>query len=181
MGLLAGIPLAASAFTLSWFPSDSQIAASSYSPLDRPPEISFIVDDAYIQAQPVYPWKIPPPKPPFKVLGESAYPTAKRIFLPGDMFPRTAGQCVSYIKYHTGLNYSGNAIEWVKHVNSEVPIIGSVIVLDVNSWGHMGIVIGINNNIVTVRSRNWRGLWIVSDDQFDINDTRIMGYIDYER
>lgn len=116
-----------------------------------------------------------PPKPKFKHF----LPTTKVITLPGDEIPRIAGQCVNWVKYITGLNYPGNAKDWVQYINSDKPVVGSVVVLNVGKWGHIGVVVKVEGNTVTVRSRNWLGLYIVSDDEFDINDNRLTGYIVY--
>lgn len=106
-------------------------------------------------------------------------PTTKVIILPTDYDPRTAGQCVSYIRYITNVEHSGNALAWKEYINSNQPEIGSIVVMQVSRWGHLGIVKEINGDKVIIRSRNWQGLWIISDDEFDINDTRILGYIKY--
>ena len=106
-------------------------------------------------------------------------PTSKRIILPLDYDSRTAGQCVSYVKYITGVEYNGNAIEWNGYINSEKPEVGSIVVMQVGRWGHLGIVIEIKGDKIVVRSRNWMKLWQISDDEFDINDIRILGYIRY--
>ena len=99
--------------------------------------------------------------------------------LSGDELVRNAGQCVGWIKFITGVNYSGNAIEWAKHINSDKPVVGSIAVLKVGYWGHIALVQkkDDDNQKVTFRSRNWRGLWKVSSDEFDYNDERILGYI----
>lgn len=171
------IPLIAKAVTVAWFSLDNQYVAASFSQINEAPKTSFIVDNAYILPQPVFPWKIPPPKPPFKVLGESAYPTTKRIFLPGDVNPRTAGQCAIWANYHAGTNYSGNAIEWKKYINSETPEPGDIIVLSLSYWGHVGIVLSVQDGQVTYRSRNQDGLWVVSDNTIPTDSQDILGYI----
>jgi surface antigen len=109
-------------------------------------------------------------------------PTKKRIFLPGDENPKIAGQCVGFVKYVTGIDYSGNASEWVAYINSDSPSKYSIAVISAGRWGHIGLVVDDNysDGKVTIRSRNWEGLWIISDDEFDTNDTRILGYITYE-
>lgn len=104
-------------------------------------------------------------------------PTTKRIILPQDYDSKSAGQCVGYVKYITGVEYSGNAILWKQYINSDKPEIGSIAILQVGRWGHLALVISVNNDTVTLRSRNWEGLWIISDNEFNINDIRILGYI----
>ncbi|MEK6896924.1 MAG: CHAP domain-containing protein [Nanoarchaeota archaeon] len=108
-------------------------------------------------------------------------PTKNKIFLPGDDNIKVAGQCVNYIKYVTGVEYSGNASGWVSYINSGSPTKYSIAVISAGRWGHIGLVIDddYSDGKVTVRSRNWRGLWTISDDEFDIKDVRIVGYIKY--
>jgi len=103
--------------------------------------------------------------------------TTRRIILPQDINARIAGQCVGWVKYVTGKDYSGNALEWTEYINSTTPKIGSIVVIKAGRWGHIGVVIDIEKDSIIVRSRNWEGLWIVSDDVFNIDDIRILGYI----
>ena len=103
--------------------------------------------------------------------------TTQRKILPVDSNPRTAGQCVGWVKYVTGVPFVGNAINWWKYVNTQVPEIDSIVVLKTGPVGHVGIVIDKTETEIIVRSRNYQGLWIVSDDKFDISDKKILGYI----
>jgi len=105
-------------------------------------------------------------------------PTDKTKILPGDWNIRVAGQCVNWARYISGVSFSGNAITWNRYINSDTPHVGDIIVMNINKYlGHVGVVIAYDNDTVTIRSRNFRGLWIVSDDQFDRDDVRIVGYI----
>jgi surface antigen len=79
----------------------------------------------------------------------------------------------------TGVNLPGNAEDWKQYINSETPQVGYIAVINAGWWGHVGVVVKIDGDIVTIRSRNWLGLWIVSDDEFDIHDIRLDGYINY--
>lgn len=106
-------------------------------------------------------------------------PTTQRKILPVDYDPRTAGQCVGWIKWVTGVSYEGNALWWKNYINLQTPEIDTIVVLQAGRWGHLGLVIDKDDTTITVRSRNWQGLWIVSDDKFDITDVRILGYIKF--
>lgn len=88
-----------------------------------------------------------------------------------------AGQCVNWVKYHTDLQISGNAIAWADYGRKFDPLIGDVIVLNMSRWGHIGIIINIEDSKITYRSRNQEGLWVISDTIIDISDNRILGYI----
>ena len=101
----------------------------------------------------------------FNQLKVNLGPTTKKIFLPTDINPRIAGQCVGFVKYITNLKYRGNASEWDKYINSEIPYINSVVVMNVGRFGHLGVVTKIEDDTITIRSRNWLGLWIISDDK----------------
>jgi len=106
------------------------------------------------------------------------YPTTtQRKILWTDWNPWSAGQCIGWIRAVTGVNFSGNASEWVKYVNSQVAEIDTIVVLNVSKYGHIGLIIDKDDTSITVRSRNYQGLWVVSDDKFDLDDSRILGYI----
>lgn len=123
---------------------------------------------------------IPTPTPIIpKYSLDKILPTAKVIILPTDYDTRTAGQCVGYVKYITGTDFTGNAINWKQYINLETPEVGSIVVMQVGKWGHVGIVVKVDGDKVTIRSRNWRQLWQISDDIFDLNDERILGYVKY--
>ena len=111
----------------------------------------------------------------------SDYDTHYNVEVPGDKDLLYAGQCVNWVRYITGLDYGGNAINWTKHINSSEPTPGSVVVIEAGRWGHIGVEQKTDweNRIITVRSRNWEGKWIVSSNEFDLDDPRILGYIDY--
>lgn len=106
--------------------------------------------------------------------------TDTRQILPLDNNPRTAGQCVNWVKWVTGVSFTGDAILWWRYVNSQTAKIDSIVVMKNGKYGHVGIVVDRTDTEIVVRSRNFRGLWIVSDDRFDINDPDIVGYIDLD-
>lgn len=122
---------------------------------------------------------IPTPEIVSKRNIDTILPTTKRIILSYDYDARSAGQCVGYVKYITGAEYSGNANTWKQYINSDNPEIGAIIVIEAGRWGHVGIVKEVKEDSVIVRSRNWRSLWQISDDEFKIDDIRILGYIRY--
>ena len=80
--------------------------------------------------------------------------TGEYVKLPTDTDPRTAGQCVLWVKWITGLNYSGDAKDWIKYINSKEPKNGSIVVIDSGYWGHIGIQVRETNDTIIVKSRN---------------------------
>lgn len=106
-------------------------------------------------------------------------PTTKVVMLPGDENIIGRGQCVNYVRYVAKVSFTGNAKAWGAYVNATSPKVGDIVVMRASWWGHIGIVVKVDleNGTITVRSRNYRGLWIVSDDVFRIDDSILMGYI----
>ncbi len=97
--------------------------------------------------------------------------------LPGD-YGIAAGQCVNYVRNITGFEGSGNANTWTRYINYDKPVVGSIVVMALGPNGHIGEVIYIDyeNRRMLVESRNLHGLYIVSQDWFDIDDDTILGY-----
>lgn len=156
---------------ISYMASDAnaQVAASSYQ-FNQLGNINTlpIINEAHIFST----------SPPSTVIYKKFEPTRQRIILPCDTQALFAGQCVCWIKYVTGLDFSGDAIEWRKRINSNVPKPGFVAVMKIGKWGHLGRVESVTEPKEIIRSRNWEGKWIVSDNEFYINDPIILGYID---
>lgn len=134
-----------------------------------------IFDGPYIYASSAVP--VPTPKPAIRVLGNSAAPTTKRVFLPGDAIPRIAGQCALWVRYYADVDFTGNARDWVKYANTTTPEVGDIIILNLSRYGHVGIIISIDEGVITYRSRNNGTLWVVSDNEINTGDIRILGYI----
>ena len=65
------------------------------------------------------------------------------------------------------IHATGNARDWMRYSNSSVPIAGAVAVSTRGRLGHVGIVLESNNGKVLVRSMNYRGFGVVSDDWTD--------------
>ena len=89
------------------------------------------------------------------------------------------GQCVNYAKALSGLDYSGHAISWSNYINSYAPSLKSVMVFDrsLSSLGHLAVVVGIKDDIITISERNYQGLWVISERTIDANDPSILGYV----
>ncbi len=97
----------------------------------------------------------------------------------GDDDPITGGQCVAFVQNKTGVPFSGNAITWEQHITTQEPTIGSIIVTTHSYWGHIGIVKGIQNGQILMESRNYRDLYVVSQDWLDIDNPEILGFIEF--
>lgn len=126
---------------------------------------------------------IPPSStyPAFELHGASAFPTTQKIVLWNDTNPFTEGQCVNWINYQTGWDLRGNAIDWAEYINSEEYSDGAVIVLKLGPYWHLGITLDKGEDgIITYRSRNQDGKWVISDDQVHESSTLIAGYIQPE-
>ncbi len=121
--------------------------------------------------------------PTTKTFNFSEFPTGGEIVaLPidfdGDGNPTIyGGQCVNWVTYTAGVVSYGNAKEWAASITTQIPSVGTIVVMRINDtlW-HVGIVSKVEGDRILVRSRNYRGLWIVSDDWFEINNPIIMGY-----
>lgn len=106
-------------------------------------------------------------------------PGSKLTILPID-YGIGAGQCVKYVQYVTGVDLSGNAVQWASYINSDNPNISDIVVIRYSKYvWHVGIVIKVDKDSITVRSRNVKGKYIVSDDKFQLADSRLIGFIDY--
>jgi surface antigen len=87
------------------------------------------------------------------------------------------GQCVHYVRYVTGLKFRGNAITWKKFINSKIPVIGSVVVLNYGKLGHVAVVKAVNGNKITIGEQNYYGPHIINTRTISKNDPKIMGYV----
>lgn len=114
---------------------------------------------------------------PTKYKWETFLPTNRIIRLPQDNDPRWEGQCVGWVKYVTDAPYSGNANVWANYINTNTPHVGDIVVIQTGKYWHIGVVVKVDANTITVRSRNYLGRWIVSDDIFQRADAKLIGYI----
>ncbi len=121
------------------------------------------------------------PTIPSRYKWEDFLPTSKIIRLPQDSDPRWEGQCVGWVKYVTDAPYSGNANLWANHINSQTPTVGSIVVIATGKYWHIGVVVKVEGTTIVVRSRNYQGLWIVSDDTYQTDNAQLVGYIDLKK
>ncbi len=85
-----------------------------------------------------------------------------------------------WVRYVTKTSYTGDAGSWSRYVNNgKIAEVGEIVVLNIGKRGHLGVVIAVDKikGTITVRSRNYEGLWLVTDNTFDIDDVSIVGYI----
>ncbi len=115
---------------------------------------------------------------PHKVYGpylEWDYPE-----LPRELFDYDNGQCVNYAKTLSGIFHSGNAIDWVRYVDSDTPSLRSVMVFDTShsELGHLAVVYKIDpRKEILVVERNYIDEWIISTRSLDWDDPSIIGYV----
>lgn len=91
------------------------------------------------------------------------------------------GQCVALVQAHGYSEYSGNANEWVKYINSNKPKIGNVVVLTEGYYGHVAIVVEVGDDWVKIVEQNYEGLGVVSYRTISMDYVNIVGYIDNEK
>ena len=83
--------------------------------------------------------------------------------------PYPYGQCTWYVYDQTGRGQNGNAGTW--RATSSTPGVGKIMIWrageqGAGSAGHVGVVIGVNGNTVTIRHMNWNGWGVVSTGTF---------------
>ena len=87
------------------------------------------------------------------------------------------GFCVSFVQQNGYGHLRGNAHEWVKYVNSEEPLIGSVVVLDEGKFGHLALVEDFDRNTIEIIEQNYEGRWIVSRRIIKRDYPRMLGFV----
>jgi len=103
------------------------------------------------------------------------------VRIPSDVYHPYPGNCVAWVQAMIGVGRSGNAITWQRYKNTDISEVGNIVVMKLSRWGHVGILkeVGTEENghkgEKLIRSRNFRGLYIVSDDW--ISDSDIVAYI----
>ncbi len=83
--------------------------------------------------------------------------------------PYPYGQCTWYAYNATGRGQNGNAGTW--RPTSSTPGVGKIMIWSpgeqgASGAGHVGVVIGVSGNTVTIRHMNWRGVGVVSVETF---------------
>ncbi len=87
------------------------------------------------------------------------------------------GQCVQYAEYVTGIYRRGNANVWTKYINSTEPVIGSIVVLNEGSIGHLAAVKDIKGDSILITEQNYLGKYIISERLFSASYLNILGYV----
>ncbi|MDP9211683.1 MAG: CHAP domain-containing protein [bacterium] len=83
--------------------------------------------------------------------------------------PYPWGQCTWYVYSQTGRGQNGNAGTW--GAGSSTPGVGKIMIWSpgeqgAGGAGHVGLVIGVSGNNVTIRHMNWNGPGVVSTGTF---------------
>jgi surface antigen len=103
----------------------------------------------------------------------------------------SGGQCVNYVRYETGIPWSGcngeafTCYEKAKTDGYAVghnPYVGSIVIFNKVpntdlSVGHVGIVKEVNGNNIKIRDSNWVGYETVGEHVIDTSSKDILGYI----
>lgn len=87
------------------------------------------------------------------------------------------GQCVPFIQSHGYGAYRGNAEDWKVYINSDVPVVGGVVVLDESERGHLALILAIVGDKVWIVEQNYEGVGIVSYRTIDVGYAKIAGYV----
>lgn len=104
----------------------------------------------------------------------------------GEFKPTGDGYCVSFVQGLGFGAYRGDADDWIVYKNSDVPKVGSVIILREGRWmgkdgkwhtGHLAYVIGVYGNKIWLVEQNYEGKGIVSFRTIDIDYGLIEGYV----
>lgn len=97
-----------------------------------------------------------------------------------DFYP---GQCTWYVAQKYCIPWSGHAKSWLANAKKfgfqtgQEPIVGAIISLQETWYGHIGIVVEVNENSIIISEMNHLGPWKVNKRELKINDRRINGYI----
>ena len=91
--------------------------------------------------------------------------------------PTKDGYCVSFVKAYGYQQYSGDAWKWTAFINSSVPVIGAVVVLDEGSLDHLAIVTGFSSTSLDLVEQNFEGFGIVSTRSIDRYGGDVRGYV----
>lgn len=100
----------------------------------------------------------------------------------GESVPNTRSQCGQYVNDVLGTPglFKDSIEDKIKATNSKEPQIGGAVVLSstgkFSPYGHVGIVVGMDDKTITVKSSNRDGDGKISTDVLDRNYSRIKGY-----
>lgn len=88
--------------------------------------------------------------------------------------------CVSYAKYKSGINVGSIGAAKNHPINSNLPAVGAIVVMNVNSQGayntgHLGVVLSFTENSVTITEANYVHC-AISTRTMALSDTSIRGY-----
>jgi len=95
----------------------------------------------------------------------------------GGYLPVGDGQCVAFIQSNGYGAYRGNAEDWKVYINSDVPVIGGVVVLNEGQFGHLALIIDITDEGIRAVEQNYQGVGIVSYRVLDFNYEGIIGFV----
>ena len=95
----------------------------------------------------------------------------------GEFLPVGNYQCVDFVKAHGFSHLRGNAHVWIQYVNSDIPTIGGVVILNESKLGHLALILNYDEQLIYIVEQNYLGLGIVSYRQIERDYSKINGYI----
>ncbi|MBC7504033.1 LysM peptidoglycan-binding domain-containing protein [Candidatus Gracilibacteria bacterium] len=97
------------------------------------------------------------------------------------------GNCTWYVAQNKSVTWRGNANAWMQNAKAagvqtgQSPIVGAIVQFSGSgynrSYGHVGIVAGIEGNNLIVKDMNYRGLYEITIRKVPISHPSIDGYI----
>jgi surface antigen len=97
------------------------------------------------------------------------------------------GNCTYFVAQNKTVTWRGNAKQWMKNASAQgiptgqTPAVGAIIQFSGHGYnkyyGHVGIVVGVNEDTIIVKDMNYRGLNEVTIRKIAKDHPSIDGYI----
>lgn len=118
---------------------------------------------------------IEPPEPvPYPGIYANMEPITQEVIAPQEPILGYTGQCVGYIRYATGKNFSGNAWEIIP--NWDTPDIG-IVVITTEGPGHVALITEIQGEeLILSESNYYNDEQVTHGRKLNMNSNVIRGY-----
>lgn len=90
--------------------------------------------------------------------------------------PYNVCSCVSYARWRSGINVPPMGLAKYWPVNSDIPVVGAVVVFGGSSTGHAAVVVEILGTKMRLDEANYTRCRVTTDRWVDMNDPTILGY-----